>query len=198
MKIAAREPASSQGGTRQMSFARGEAASGRRRSSIAARSDAAPRPGTPDHRGIRRHHRRAAGRDGAQGCHRLHRAGVRSMKVDPDHLCGHQERARFDRRRHGLHGGADRALRDRQGRDGFFGGPLRRRRPDGRAGQDHRPASRRDPRSDGVGAGEIRGRSSRRRRRHHERSLSRRHASARHLHVRADLLMAGVGAPSRS
>ena len=76
-----------------------------------------------------------------------------------DHLCGHQERTGFDRRRHGLHGGPHRALRDRQGRDGFLRGALRRRRPDGGAGQDHRPASRRDPGSHGLGAGEIRRRS---------------------------------------
>ena len=58
------------------------------------------------------------------------------------HLRGHQERPRFDRRRHGLHGGAHRALGDRQGRDGFLRRAVRRRRPDGGAGQDHRPASR--------------------------------------------------------
>ena len=37
-----------------------------------------------------------------------------------DHLRGHQERARFGRRRHGLHRGPHRPLRNRQGRDGFF------------------------------------------------------------------------------
>ena len=39
--------------------------------------------GAADHRGIRCHHRGAAGRHSAQGRHRLHRSGVRSMKVDP-------------------------------------------------------------------------------------------------------------------
>ena len=42
------------------------------------------------------------------------------------HLRRHQERARLDRRRHGLHGGAHRPLGDRQGRDGFLGRAVRR------------------------------------------------------------------------
>ena len=75
------------------------------------------------------------------------------------HLRRHQERARFDRRRHGLHGGAHRPLRDRQGRDGFLRRAVRRRRADGGAGQDHRPASGRHPRGHGRGARQVRRRS---------------------------------------
>ena len=104
------------------------------------------------------------------------------------HVCRHQERARLDRRRHGLHGGAHRPLGDRQGRDGLLGRAVRRRRADGGAGQDHRPAPGRHPRGDGGGAGEVRRRPQRRRRRDHERPLSRRHAPARHLHVHAAVL----------
>jgi len=50
-----------------------------------------------------------------QGCDRLHRSGVRGMKVDPITFAVIKSGPRFDRRRHGLYGGADRAFRDRQG-----------------------------------------------------------------------------------
>ena len=81
MKIAARA-GSSQGGTRAISFARGEAAVAVEivdRSAVGFETA----PGPADHRGIRRHHHRAARRQRVQGCDRLHRSGVRGMKVDP-------------------------------------------------------------------------------------------------------------------
>ncbi len=81
MKIAARQGAS-RSGTRDVSFARGEAAvAGRDRRSRRGRNVVTA--GTSDNRGVRRHHHRAARCSGAQGCDRLHRAGVRGMKVDP-------------------------------------------------------------------------------------------------------------------
>ena len=48
--------------------------------------------------------------------------------TDPDHLRGHQGRARHHRRRHGLRGDAHRALADRARRARLFGDPLRPRR----------------------------------------------------------------------
>ena len=78
------------------------------------------------------------------------------MNDRPHHLRRHQERAQFDRRRHGLHGGAHRPLGDRQGRDGFLGRAVRRRRADGGAGQDHRPAPGRHPGGDGRRARQVR------------------------------------------
>ena len=150
---------------------------------------APPRPAGD--RGVRRHHRRAARRHrrtATPSATSSSTSEAAAMNSRSDHLRRHQERARLDRRRHGLHGRAHRPLGDRQGRDGLLGRAVRRRRADGGAGQDHRPASGRHPRGHGGGARQVRRRPPRRRRRHHERSLSRRHAPARHLHVHAAVL----------
>jgi hypothetical protein len=72
LKIAARA-GSSRSGQRHISFARGEAAVA---VEIVDRGRSVGPAGTADHRGVRRHHRGAAGRQSAQGCDRLHRAGV--------------------------------------------------------------------------------------------------------------------------
>ena len=124
-----------------------------------------------------------------------HRAGspwLRPHERRSHHLRRHQERARLHRRRDGLHGRAHRALRDRQGRDGLLGRPLRRARAS-MVAQAKTIAQHLGAIPDAMAAvlAEVRRRSARRRRRDHERSLSRRHASARHLHVHADLLRRG-------
>ena len=83
-------------------------------------------PGSAGDRGIRLHHRRPARRQRAPRCHGQHRSGPggSSHESRSHHVRRHQERARLDRRRHGLHGGAHRPLGDRQGRDGFLGRAL--------------------------------------------------------------------------
>ena len=147
MKIAPR-PGGSGATSRAVSFARGEpavAVADRRSRRARERSPAR----TSDRRGVRRHRRRAAGRHRPSRRDRLHRRGDSPHEDRSDHLRGHQERLRFDRRRDGLHGRAHRPLGNRQGRHGFLGCLVRRRRPDGGAGQDHRPASRRHSRSHG-------------------------------------------------
>ena len=94
-----------------------------------------------------------------------------------------QERDGRHRGRSRLHRPAHRTLRDHQGRDGLFRRHLRRIGGDGGAGQNHRPAPRRHPRGDAGGQRAMGRQAATRRRGDHERSLFRRHAPARYLHV---------------
>ena len=152
-------------GERLVSFGRGEP---RVKARLLPRAAVGAGPGRRPrhHRELRHHHRgparlhrtrRGRGlhrhRDGGDRCLRPRARLVRSWRSH--HLRGHQERDGRDRRRGRLHGDPHRALGDRQGRDGLLGGDLRREGRDGGAGQDHRAASRRHPRSDGRGAGEM-------------------------------------------
>ena len=190
-------PAVPSTGSRDVSFERGARFTP---AAIVARAaigrDAAA--GAADHRRVRHHHRRPARRGRVSRRDRRHRHGDRRLRVKIDPITFAVIKNALDSIVDDMAYTVMRTARSEIVKDvmDYLGRALRRRRADGGAGQDHRAAPRRHAGSDGRRCWRRSATTSRGRRRDHERSLSRRHAPARHLHVHADLRRRASCAPS--